>query len=344
MPPSNWTQEAMEALRRLSLEAVRLATYSPGDWVNPVHQLVSDVCYRPDMVHDQIRGWWELRFPRGGRPEDGIVTFYRRSHAEAATRLCGNWLDELHVMPDAQGREITERLGFLDMIREAAQGPTGGVPPEMEGRLPRNSETDAQRDETRRRFLRRAYDESGADTMALLVGQEIAASIGLSERDATTVLNYLAEHELVREQGTHLLFTMTSKGIDEVEHPGSSIKSAVPPVSISIGDHNRDFVVQVGTGNNAQTVRNDFSKVQADIVAIDHWLDSVERARADVGLSDKDRESLESILSKVKSELHVEKPRWGVIRSGVNLIRDLLVGVAGSVLASDLLKSLPKFP
>lgn len=264
MAPSNWTQESMEGLRRLSLEAVRMSTKHAGVWTTPFSELRSDVCYRPEMIHDLTRGWWELRFPRGGAADGEIITFFRRSQAEAAATLCGNWLDEISQLSDDNGRAITERILFLDMIRDAAVGTedeshaaAGPTEPGVSGELV------TRRELSRQRFLLESYSQAEGDTMKLVDGNVVAETMGLTGAEGRITANYLEEHGLIREQGTHMLITLTAKGVDEAERrlraTSASAQDRGPrtvdyDVALSFAGEQRAFVEEVAAGLQARGV------------------------------------------------------------------------------------------
>lgn len=258
MAPSNWTQDAMDALRRLSVESVRIATKHPGGWANPFSEMQSDVCYRPELEHGGVRGWWELRWPRAGQRDAEVLTYYRKTKGEAAETLCQNWLDEITARADEEGRAITERILFLaEVSAMAVPDEPEEMDPALEGAKPTGSASElvTWRELVRDRFLVEAWRQASGDSMKLIDGGEIAQALGLPRADARIAANYLEERGLIREQGTRLLYLLTTKGIDAAEAlarpsgaDAATARTVDYDVALTFAGEQRAYVYKVAAG------------------------------------------------------------------------------------------------
>lgn len=78
-----------------------------------------------------------------------------------------------------------------------------------------------ERREARRRFLRRLYERADADVNAYEDGHEIAAELGIPEREAERFTRYFEEHGYVQNvSSAGLTLRITAAGIDSVERGG----------------------------------------------------------------------------------------------------------------------------
>jgi len=93
--------------------------------------------------------------------------------------------------------------------------------------------------------------------MKLVEGHLVAEAIELTPTEARITVNYLEERELIREQGTHMLFTLTPRGIDAAEHELKASTGAASTgvartvdydVALSFAGEQRAYVEQVAAG------------------------------------------------------------------------------------------------
>ncbi len=259
MAPSNWTQDAMDALRRLSVEAVRMARKHPEGWVNHFSEMQSEVCYRPDMVHDRVRGWWELRWPRAGKKDGEILTNYRQTKGEAAGLLCQSWMEEITARPDEEGRAITERILFLAEVSATANPDDIGDDESGDATGDANAQqlevVCTYRELVRDRYLLEAWRRAGGDTMTLVDGADVARVLQLNRSQGRIAANYLEERGLIRDQGTGLEFTLAPKGIDAAEalirsgEAGAAGARTVDyDVALTFAGEQRAYVEEVAAG------------------------------------------------------------------------------------------------
>jgi hypothetical protein len=197
-----------------------------------------------------------------------------------------------------------------------------------------------KRQEDRFRFLKRLYDFSGGDKFKWGAYQQIGEDIGVSNDEALTIAEYLADKNLIRFTNRGGGVGITEYGVDEVEaalrHPKQPTAHFPPAVNIMHINTVTNSQIQQGTVGSSQTMT--VSGPERD--AITRVLKEVRGIITTLPLSPEQRADVTGNAATVEAQLQTSKPSRGMIREALDSIRTILSSSADAATVVDALVKL----
>lgn len=191
-------------------------------------------------------------------------------------------------------------------------------------------------------FLRKMYEKKTRSGIQVLNTYEIATEVGFNRNEAELIVDYLeGEGLLTTHNDGWEMISITHFGILEVEQALSSPNEPTahfPPVVnfIQVEQMHNSQIMQSSTGN-LQTLLSSGH----DLAKLGKFVEIIESRFSELDFQsiDEQNEALAEIQT-IKTQISSPKPKEIVIRESGKTLRNILEGMTGSLLASELLKLL----
>lgn len=181
-------------------------------------------------------------------------------------------------------------------------------------------------------FLKTIYDKT-EEGYTRLDGEDIGRELNIKKDEASKIIQYLIDENLLEGMGSGLGVVITHYGILEVEealsHPDKPTEHFPPINIISIGTMNNS-VIQQGSPGGSQHIENKIKQSNPDLK---EFLVSLKDNIQKLNLSfDAQNEMLAEILT-AEAQSNSPKPKISILNESLKTIRNLLEGVASEAMA-----------
>lgn len=185
-------------------------------------------------------------------------------------------------------------------------------------------------------FLKKVYKLSNADVYEILDMWDVGSNCGLSRNQTSNVFNYLAGEGLVKSMAIGGGFSITHKGIKQIEKAVSNpnVKTQYfPPINIINIGHMEHSQVQQNTESSNQINIDSFTGYDE----LKRFLSDVREKLSSINLEEDDRQEIESDISTLDSQIKSSRPKNKIIHESLGSIKRILESVAGSIITQELL-------
>lgn len=190
-------------------------------------------------------------------------------------------------------------------------------------------------------FLRIVYELSNADSVDIST-EQVTRKIGIDYDgvEASQIARYLKNEGLL----DYISFTtihITHKGIKVVEEalakPNEPTEFFPPAINfIKVNQMHNSQILQGSTGSN-QT----FNLTEQNLDSLEKFIQLFEQKFSELPFnSEDDKNEANAEIQTIKTQLDSPRPKEVVIQESRKTLRNVLEGMTGSILASELLKYL----
>lgn len=191
-------------------------------------------------------------------------------------------------------------------------------------------------------FLKRTYEKKTRGGLQLFEANKIANEIGLEKNEAHLVVEYLKGEGLINTHSDCFeLISITHFGILEVEQalsePNKPTEHFPPVINFIKVDQMHNSQVLQGSIRSNQT----YNLTKQNLEDLRKFVELFETRFSELEFNSKEDEN-EAIaeIQTIKTQIHSPKPKEIVIQESRKTLRNILEGMTGSVLATELLKYL----
>ena len=191
-------------------------------------------------------------------------------------------------------------------------------------------------------FLEKIYALKNGGHFQHFKTETISRDIEISPEDGFMIAEYLEGEGLIEIlDGEGLIISITHKGIVEVERALSKPEEATeyfPPVNnIIIVERMQNSQILQGSTNSNQT----FNLTRQNSADLGKFIELFEQRFSELVFNtDDDKKEAIVEVQTIKTQLTSPRPKELVIQESRKTLRNILEGMTGSVLATELLKYL----
>lgn len=190
-------------------------------------------------------------------------------------------------------------------------------------------------------FIQKLYELSGGDELNWYNMWDIGKQLGF-DRDMTDAIGqYLSSEGLIEFHTFGPTIGITHRGVKVVENALTNPNKPTdyfPPVNIISAGDIVNSQIQLGSPGAQQSVGSeplDYEKLEVVLKLIEARLNELE-------LSSQQKSDIDAHVETIRAQMGVSKPKISVIRECLTSIRHTLEGMAGSILASELLQQIQR--
>lgn len=191
-------------------------------------------------------------------------------------------------------------------------------------------------------FLKKVYEKKTRGGLQIFEASKIAEEIGLNGDEADLVVEYLEGENLIEthdENGELISITHYGKlKIEEALSKPNEPTEYFPPVNIiyNYGEMHNSPIMQSSTASN-QT----FNLTENNSTELKKFIELFERRISELPFkSEEDKNEAVAEVQTIKSQVSSPRPKEIVIQESRKTMRNILEGMTGSILATELLKYL----
>lgn len=191
-------------------------------------------------------------------------------------------------------------------------------------------------------FLKKTYEKKTRGGLQIFEAGKIAEEIGIELNEADLIVEYLDGEGLLK---THSdggqLISITHYGILEVEQALSKPSEPTehfPAVInfIKVDQMHNSQIMQSSTGSH-QT----FNLTNQNLKSLEKFIDLFEKKLLELEFkSDDDKNEAVAEIQTIKTQINSPRPKEIAILESRKTLRNILEGMTGSILATELLKYL----
>ncbi len=189
-------------------------------------------------------------------------------------------------------------------------------------------------------FLEKIYELKTEKHFHHFKTESICRDININLEVGFIIAEYLEGEGLIEIlDGECLIISITHKGIVEVERallqPEEATKYFPPVINIINVEQMQDSQILQGSANSNQT----FNLTKQNSAALEKFIELFEQRFSDLEFnSDDDKNEAIAEAQTIKTQLISPRPKELVIQESRKTLRNILEGMTGSVLATELLK------
>lgn len=189
------------------------------------------------------------------------------------------------------------------------------------------------------KFLEKLYEITEGSKFCFVNMWGLGEELWLSRKDTEVIVEYLVGEGLVKYVALGGQISITHWGVSQVEEaltePDKSTEY-FPPINIININSMVGSQIQQGTNNSTQT--GTFST--ADIDKIRSFVDEIAVKISDLNINKDNMDELNAEVATVRAQTSSTRPKHNIIKESLKTIRNILEGMAGSILATELLNKL----
>jgi hypothetical protein len=270
--------------------------------------------------------------------EAAIELEHRRWIAVDSPRLANDRVAAI-IRPriTAQGREALKRYGEQRI----------GVP-ETPGATVLNNSIEAK-DGRRGQFMQRLYDLTNGSQTVFVKATEIGDHLGWPSSESVNVADYLVGKRLVKFIASEYLMAIAHPGIEEVEQsrrePAErtanlpALNTYIYNTNVTVHGPMSQSQIAAGSPGTSQTIT---AITQEESTSIHNGVEAYRGALLAEPFSDPaDVEAATTTLDAIDAQLSHPKPNRRMIAAGLDVLRELAIGVAASGVWTGALELLP---
>jgi len=194
----------------------------------------------------------------------------------------------------------------------------------------------------RYKVLNKLYEETNGSKRALVNAFDLANELNIEEALMREIVDYLSSEGLVDRVTLAGYIAISHAGVLEIEEANSEPSSQTThflPVNlinntINIGGANSGNI-QIGTTNSSQTVISESEKIEE----IRKWIASLEEVLRENNIKS---DGIEEEIETIKSILTTKKPKMTFIMQSLDILKNLMLGVASNAMFQGLIATFPK--
>jgi len=195
--------------------------------------------------------------------------------------------------------------------------------------------------EKRFRFVNYLYKISEGNPSLGFNMSKIGEALELSPKETGNICQYLNNEQLIRFIAQGGTISITHKGIIEVENalskPKENTKYFPPAINIIEVKQMIGSQIQQSVLNSKQ-----FNKVAIDSnINILKFIETLKSSLPELPLSDDDKSEMQADITTIETQLSSSRPKYHIVYQSLESIKDILEGIAGSIIAQELLKYFP---
>ena len=189
-------------------------------------------------------------------------------------------------------------------------------------------------------FLHRLYEKTEGNEREMVNMWELGNELGFDKAETNRISQYLVGEYLMEYAAQGGIIAITHQGIIEVEDALSNPEEPTqyfPPVNIINIHHMQNSQIQQGT---IESTQSQFVELKI-INDIQEFIELLKDKLPDLCLNVEDMSEIEADIKTVQSQMASSKPKKGVLRECLSSMQRVLEGVAGSVVAQQLITLIP---
>lgn len=191
------------------------------------------------------------------------------------------------------------------------------------------------------KFLHHLYKLTGGNEMKWYKEAEIGQELGFDKSLTDLVGQYLKNEGLIEYRASGPMIGITHYGVIEVEdalmNPDQPTQYFPPVVNIINVHHMEGSQIQQGTVSSSQT--GAFTAETAKNLT--EFINLLKDKLPELQFQENDKSELQADLSTIEAQLLSTRPKISIIKESLTSIKHILEGVAGGIIAGQLLKYLP---
>lgn len=190
--------------------------------------------------------------------------------------------------------------------------------------------------ELRYLFLQRLYELTNGSELKRIPKDDVAKDFKVSPQETCDIWQYLKGEHLA--DPVNMNVSITHAGVVEIERALSEPDKPTqyfPPVNIINVNQMHGSVIQQGTTNSTQTVQ----LTNAEKIKINEFINKLKNDLP--GLALNANSEISADIATIEAQVSCERPKAGIIRESLLSIKRVLEGAAGTILAEQLLRSIP---
>ncbi|MCK4348668.1 MAG: hypothetical protein KAW47_08635 [Thermoplasmatales archaeon] len=164
--------------------------------------------------------------------------------------------------------------------------------------------------------------------------------LGFDRAETDRISQYLVGEYLMEYAAQGGIIAITHQGVIEVEDALSNPEEPTqyfPPVNIINIHHMQNSQIQQGTVESTQSQHIEL-KTKNDIF---EFVELVKSKLPDLSLNAEDMAEIEADINTVQSQISSSRPKKSILRECLSSMQRLLEGIAGSVVAQQLIPLIP---
>ncbi len=189
------------------------------------------------------------------------------------------------------------------------------------------------------KFLHLLYEKTEGSATKFLREREIGEELGFDKDLTYRIAEYL-KGEMLLDYPEFGSVNITHEGVIEVEtalqNPEEST-NYFPAVNIINIQNMENSLIQQGTHSSKQSANISISSIPQ----INDFLDQLKKELPNVSIEPDDKEEIESDIQTIELQLKTKRPKSEIIKTCFGSIQRILEGTGGSLIAHQLLQSLP---
>lgn len=190
---------------------------------------------------------------------------------------------------------------------------------------------------------------SSIDTTELIKNYQLKEK-EILELDLISANHKIKQDELLKEfSSTEIKYlTIIKKWLKNETQYFKQLKTKLPAMIVNTDKatvYNNENGNQVITnGNNNNVILGNNNNIELNIEKIDSIKDTLNSLRLELStLQNENKKHIENEIERVLNQLQEEKPKSTIIKSGLNLIYDLLIEVTGAGISPNILTQLAQW-
>lgn len=189
------------------------------------------------------------------------------------------------------------------------------------------------------KFIETLYQATNGNQHTFVSMWDIGNELGFNRNETDLIAQYLQGEGLIKFVTLGGGISITHYGVTQVEKAFSEPDKPTeyfPPINIINVQNMIGSQIQQGTNNSTQT--GTFSV--SDMDKITNFIQEISTKVPQLNLNPEDKDELNSEISTIKVQSSSSRPKTSIIKESLRTIRNILEGMAGSVLATELLNKL----
>jgi hypothetical protein len=189
-------------------------------------------------------------------------------------------------------------------------------------------------------FLHRLYERTEGNEREMINMWELGNELGFDRAETDRISQYLVGEYLMEYAAQGGIIAITHQGVIEVEDALSNPEEPTqyfPPVNIINIHHMQNSQIQQGTVESTQSQHIEL-KTKNDIF---EFVELVKSKLPDLSLNAEDMAEIEADINTVQSQISSSRPKKSILRECLSSMQRLLEGIAGSVVAQQLIPLIP---
>jgi hypothetical protein len=189
------------------------------------------------------------------------------------------------------------------------------------------------------KFLNTIYEVTGGDESSFVNMWDVGEELHYSRKDTDLIVKYLVGENLVKFMAVGGGISITHWGVRQVEEaltePDQST-AYFPAVNIINVNNMIGSQIQQCTNNSTQTAALSNLDMDKAIGVIEEITKNI----SNLNINNADKNELSAEIATIRAQMLSIRPKDFIIKESLKTIRNILEGLTGSILATELLNKL----